>query len=122
MEYLICFRTLDDVDGELARQWCDDLGFACQIADPRDALFPADADGLVIDLDQLGMPAGERAELVRRLAMLHLPYPVAVASYDLETDAAGTLQCCGLLVYGRLDEALFRELASAIERAHALAA
>ena len=49
-------------------------------------MFPADADGLVIDLEHLGLTPLERLQLARRLYMTLLPYPVALNSHDLEPE------------------------------------
>src|SRR5262249_611010 len=80
---VIVLRTHDEVNVAWAGLWCDRLGLVLQQADQRDALFPAGAS-LAIDLNHLGMDAKERASFVRRLGIVPLPYPVAVASYDLD--------------------------------------
>lgn len=117
MNTLICCRTMDEVNAALAEQWCDEQGLAFQITDPRDALLPADADGLVIDLDHLGLRPQERAELLDSLAMRFLPYPVAVASYHLDLDDVAMLEFRGVLVCRRFDDESIYELAQVIEHA-----
>jgi hypothetical protein len=110
---VIVLRTHDEVNAAWARLWCDQLGLVLQQADQRDALFPAGA-ALAIDLDQLGMDAKERAAFAERLGLVPLPYPVAVASYDLDAEMKRALKARGVLVFRRIGRHLFHELAKAI--------
>jgi hypothetical protein len=117
MNTLIYCRTMDEVNAALAEQWCEEQGLAFRPADPRDALFPADADGLVIDLDHLSMSPGERADFLDGLAMHLRPYPVAVASYHLDLDDVAMLESRGVLVCRGMDEDVIGKLAAVIEQA-----
>jgi hypothetical protein len=121
LKNVIVLRTHDEVNVAWARLWCDRLGLVLQQADQRDALFPAGA-GLAIDLDHLGMDAKERAAFVRRLAIVPLPYPVAVASYDLDAEMKRALKAQGVLLFRRVGRHLFHELAKAIGSAPARSA
>jgi hypothetical protein len=116
MKNVVFCRTTDEVNSDLARCWCDECELTLQLADPRDELFPASASGVAFDLNHLVMESIERPQFVQSLHMLLLPYPVAVASYDLDSGAVGALQARGVLVFRRLDCELFRELANAIRR------
>jgi hypothetical protein len=115
MAHTIFCRTIDEVNGNLAQFWCDELRLTCQASFPREILFPTDGDGLVIDLDSLGLTPAERLQLAQQLCRTLLPYPVALSSYDLEPEMIGALQAVGVLVSRRLDRDLFERLAGAIE-------
>jgi hypothetical protein len=62
-------------------------------------LFPPDADGLAIDLNNLGMMPIEHAQFVRRLYMTLLPYPITVAGRELELEVINELRTSGVLVF-----------------------
>jgi len=70
-------------------------------------LLPADASGLVIDLDHLGMTPVERGQLLDRLFVKLLPYPVAVIGNNLETEQVEALRANGVFVSRRLEPMLF---------------
>jgi hypothetical protein len=104
------------VHADLARLWCDDHGLVLQVADQRDELLPAEAWALVIDLDHLGLTSSERVRLVERLHHVLPPYPVAVASYNLEPPSMASLRERGVMVCRRIERQLFYELANSIDR------
>src|SRR5262249_13415492 len=112
--YTVYGRTTDEVNRDLIRLWCDEFGLTFQLSYPKDVLFPADADGLYLDLDHQGLTPFERELLVRRLCLTLLPYPVALTSYDLEPETSDALQAHGVLVGRRLDRTLIRKLAEVI--------
>jgi hypothetical protein len=106
-------QTIDEVNRDLVQNNCANNDLRFQLSHPRDAMFPADAEGLVFDINHLGLTSLEQALLVRRLYMMLLPYPVVV-SYDLEPETIETLEARGIIVGRRLEADLFRELAKAI--------
>jgi hypothetical protein len=107
--------TTDPVHASLGQDWCEAAGLDVQTLFPKDGLFPADVEGLVIDLDHLGQTLLERAQFVYRLCLTRLPYPVAVHSYDLEPEQIPGLRARGVVVFRRLEPALFQRLARAIK-------
>src|SRR5437764_786174 len=107
--------STDPTNGRLGQRWGEAAGLHVQTLFPKEGLFPADADGLVIDLDHLGLTPLERALFVRRLYLAVLPYPVALVSYDLEPEMIEALQVRGVLVFRRLDLAVLDRLARAID-------
>jgi hypothetical protein len=113
MNIIYC-RSHDEVNIDLARSSCDEHGLILQIADERDELFPADASAIAIDLNHLVVRPDERREIARRLQNILLPYPVAVASYDLDPEVIHALQARGVLVFPNIGRQLFKELADAI--------
>src|SRR5947209_5350174 len=96
MAHTVYCRTLDAVHNHLARLWCEGFGMTYRVSFPREALFPSDADGLVIDLDHAALTPFERLQMMRLLCMTLLPYPVALSSYDLEPATMATLQAKGV--------------------------
>jgi rhodanese-related sulfurtransferase len=106
--------SIDQVNASLGQDLGEAAGLDVQTLFPKDGLFPDDADGLIIDLDHVGMTPLERAQFVYRLNMTLLPYPVAVHSYNLEAEQIEALEARGVLVFRRLELALFRRLARAI--------
>src|SRR5262245_8835701 len=112
---VIVLRTHDVVNADLARSWCDEHGLLLQLADQRDELFPAEAGALVIDLDHLALRLSDRLSFVQRLCRALPPYPVATASYDLDSATIGSLRSRGVLVFRRIERQLFYELAAAVE-------
>jgi hypothetical protein len=113
-ENVIVLRTNDEVNADLARQWCDEHGLILQVTDQRDGLFPPEASATVIDLDHLGLTPSERAHLVERLCHALSHCPVAVASYNLEPPVRAALRDRGVLVYRRIDRQLFYGVAAVI--------
>ena len=113
-ENVIVLRTNDEVNADLARQWCDEHGLVLQVADQRDGLFPPEACATVIDLDHLGLSPSERAHLVVRLCHALPHCPVAIASYNLEPSARAALRDRGVLIYRRIDKQLFYDVAAVI--------
>jgi hypothetical protein len=110
---IIC-KTMDEMNIDLARKWCDEDGLTFQLAPHGEKQFPAGVAAIVIDLDHLALGPGERAHYVEQLAQMLPPYPVAIASYDLEPDFVDTLKARGLLVFRRLERQMFYDLANAI--------
>ena len=110
---IVC-RTNDEVNADLARSWCDDHGMDFQPADQRDELFPAEACALAIDLNHLAWGPSERAQFVERLNDVVPPYPVAVASYDLDHAAQGALAARGFFMVRRIEREVFDKLAQAV--------
>jgi hypothetical protein len=106
--------SIDEANLDLGRGWGAEAGLDMQTLFPKDWLFPAEADGLVIDLDHLCLTPFERAQFARQLCVSTLPYPVAVTSYNLEAEEIEALEAKGVLVVRRLDRALFGRLAEAI--------
>ena len=115
MKATVCCRTIDHVNADLARSFCEDHELIFQLADPRDAMFPTDADGIVFDLDYLAMDRIDRVQFVRRLRTTVLPYPVAIVAYDLDAGEIDALSDRGVLVARRVSPQLFRELAQMID-------
>jgi len=113
MSSSIYFRSHDEVNIALARSWCDQHDQAFQLADARDELFPHNAIAIAIDLDYLGLGPTERGRFVQRLCSALLPYPLAVASYDLDRDLTSTLAARGVLVFRKTGGQLFQALAKA---------
>src|SRR5439155_12549683 len=113
---VIVLRTNDVVNADLARSWCDEHGLLLQLTDQRDELFPAQAAALVIDLDHLALRPSERVYLVERLCHALPAYPVAVASYNLDSDDIGRLLSRGVLVFRRIERHLFYEVGTALDR------
>jgi hypothetical protein len=111
---IVC-RTTDEVNADLARSWCDDHGLECQLADQRDGLFPTEACAIAIDLNDCVLGPKDRSQLVEWLCKTLLPYPIAVASYDLSPEVKNALRTRGMLVFRRIERRLFYELAAAIE-------
>jgi hypothetical protein len=107
--------SIDQVNAALSPGWGEPAGLDVQTLFPRDGAFPPDADGLVIDLDHLGLTPLEHAEFVRRLILTVLPYPVAVHGYNLEVEQIEALEAKGVLVFRRPGPDLFARLAGAIE-------
>jgi hypothetical protein len=110
---LVC-RTHDEVNADLARSWCDANGMEFRLAGQRDPLLPEDACALVLDVHHLGLDAGERAQFLERLCRLLPPYPVAVASYDLDSNVKNRLLARGCFLFRHLKSELFYQLAAAI--------
>lgn len=108
---LVC-RTHDEVNADLARSWCDDNGIDFRLAGRRDPLFPEDAAALVLDVNHLGLDAGERTQFVERLCQLLPPYPVAVVSYDLAWEVKKLLRARGWLIFRHVKRQIFYELAA----------
>jgi hypothetical protein len=69
---------------------------------------------LAVDLDQLSLSALERAQLAHRFCSAAIPYPIALACYDLAPDMVEALKARGFLVFPRVECRLFRELANKI--------
>jgi hypothetical protein len=115
MAPLVFHRCIDPCETDLAQGWGEDTGFDVQTLFPKEGTYPADADGLVINLNYLGLTPGGRAELARGLNRTLLPYPAAVCGYDLEPETAAALQAKGVLVARRLERDLFERLARAID-------
>src|SRR5437667_12359431 len=111
MKNIIYYRSNDEVNVELARSWCAELRMGIQIADQRDELFPSDAAAVAIDVNHLALRPLERAQFVRRLCNVLLPYPVAVACYDLEREVKVALEARGWFVFRRIERDMFHELA-----------
>ncbi len=109
---VVC-RTNDEVNVDLACAWCDEHGLVCRQADQRDELFFPDAHALVLDLNHLTWGPTERAQLVEQLCHALLPYPVAIASYDLDVQEKSALEVRGFLVFRRIDRQLLDALARA---------
>lgn len=114
---VIVLRTNDVVNADLAQTWCEEHDLVLRVTDQRDELFPAEAGAVVIDLGHLALRSREREALVERLRHALPPYPVAVASYDLDPRAITSLRARGILVFRRIERHLFYQLASAIDRA-----
>jgi hypothetical protein len=112
----VVLRTNDVVNAELARGWCEELGLDLQVTDQRDELFPLESSAAVIDLDHLSLTVNERAELVERLSCVLPPYPVAIASYDLDARIIAAFRAHGVVVCRRIDPHLFHELAAVLDR------
>ena len=110
MNAVICFRTIDEVNAALVDQWCDEQGLTFRLTDPRDPLFPADVNGLLIDLDYLWLRPCERVDVLESLAMRLLPYPVAVSIYDLDDCVKETVEARGILLAPRIDEKLISQV------------
>jgi hypothetical protein len=106
----------DPCENHLAEGWGQAAGLEVQPLFPKDGMYPADGDGLVINLNYLGLTPLGRAQLARRTYLTVLPYPAAVSSFDLEPDTITALQDRGLLVARRLGPGLFQELARRIAR------
>src|SRR6516225_9521366 len=115
MARLVFHLCIDPFENNLAQCCGEAAGLDVQTLFPKDGLFPTGADGLVVNLNYLGLTPLERAEQVRRLHLALLPYPVAVSSYDLEPETVAALQAKGVLVCRRLDRDLFDRLAKAID-------
>jgi hypothetical protein len=116
LKNIIFCWTYDEMNAEYARAWCDEHGMVFQLAHHEDALFPPEAGAIAIDLNHLAMEASERAQFVRRLESVLLPYPVAVASYDLDAEAIPKLRVRGVLVSRRMGQQLLFELTQAINQ------
>jgi hypothetical protein len=95
--------------------WCREQGLELAVTDQRDELLPLEASAAVIDLDQLNLMLNERLEMVERLSCVLPPYPVAVASYDLDERIVAALRAHGILVFRRLDRRVFCELVAELE-------
>jgi len=106
MAHKVLCRTIDEVNGNIAQDWGEKAGLNVQITFPKETLLPADTDGLVIDLDHLGMTRSERAQLLRCLFVTLLPYPVAVIGNNLDIEQIEALRASGVLVSRRLEPAL----------------
>jgi len=113
LQNVIICKTNDEVSIDLARTWCDEDGLVFQLAGQGDRLFPAGGAAMVIDLNHLALRPIERAQLVDRLAKVLPPYPVGIASYDLEPEMMDTLKARGMLVFRRIERQLFYDLAKA---------
>jgi hypothetical protein len=107
-------RTNDEVNADLANTWCHERGLVCRLADQRDELFLPDACALVLDFNHLFWGRNERAQFVEQLCQALPPYPVAVASYDLDAQEKTALRMRGFLIFRRMDRDLFDELAHII--------
>jgi hypothetical protein len=118
LQNVVICKTIDEVNIDLARRWCDEDGLIFRLADPADDLFPAGVSAMVIDLNHLALQPRERVHFVERLANLVPPYPVAVASYDLEPEAIETLKGQGYLVFRRIERQMFYELAHTLGRGY----
>jgi hypothetical protein len=117
LHHAVVCRTTDEVSLDVARTSCDRHGLAFLIADREDGL-PADGvAGMVFDLNDLAFSLAERVRLLKLLVQATFPYPVAVASYDLESEMKDRLEACGMLVYRRIEPALFNDLAKRIKTA-----
>jgi hypothetical protein len=114
MSYRVNHQCIDPVESNLAQDWGEQVGLDVQTAFPKDGPFPTDVDGLVINVNHLGLTPLERAWFVRRLYLTLLPYPVAVTCYDLEPGTIAALHARGILVARHLDKNLVRELAQVI--------
>src|SRR5262249_49870445 len=91
--------------------WCAEQGLDCRPADQRDELFPPDVRALVLDLNHLTWGPNERAQFVEeQLCHAPPPYPVAVASYDLDAQEISELDGRGFLVFRRIDRRMLDAL------------
>jgi hypothetical protein len=116
LKNIIFCWTYDEMNADLARAWCDEHGMVFQLAHHEDTLFPPEAGAIAIDLNHLAMEPSARVEFVQRLQSALLPYPVAVASYDLEAEMIDTLKAQGFLVFRRIERQMFYELAHMLGR------
>jgi hypothetical protein len=115
---VIC-RTNDEVNVDLVSTWCAEHGLVCRSADQRDDLFLADARAVVLDLNHLIWGPKERTHFVEELLCHTLPpYPVAIASYDLETEEKSDLRGRGFLVFRRVDRQMLDALAPHSSTSH----
>jgi hypothetical protein len=113
---VVC-RTTDEVSLDLARTSCDEHSLALVIADGEDDLFPDGVAAMVIDLNDLTLSLIQRGRLLYQLTNAVLPYPVALASYDLDSEMKSRLKAHGVLVFRRIGSDLFSDLAKSIRAA-----
>ncbi len=107
-------RSIDEVNTDLAHGYCVDNDLSFQQAQPRDPLVPADAAGVIFDVNHMGLTPLEQELLVRRLFLSVLPCRVAVVSYDLEPSTIEALRDRNIIVGRRLESGLFAEMSEAI--------
>jgi hypothetical protein len=106
---------IDPVDNALAEKLGEQAGLEVQTLFPKEGIFPADAKGLIIRLDHIGLTPLERAQLLRRLETAMLPYPVILVTYECpEPETLDALQERGVLVCKNLSEELFAQFARLI--------
>ena len=115
---IIC-RTNDEVNADLVYSWCDSHGVDFQRTDQRDELFPAEASAIAIDLNHLSFGPKERSQFIERLCRAAIPYPVAVASYDLNSELMAKLRARGISVFRRIEPQLLYRLVTAVGRGRA---
>jgi hypothetical protein len=111
----LTYRTTDPVHAALAAELAGWHNLAVEISFPRDRL-PQDgeADGLVYDLDYLGLDTQGWQELFGQLAGTPNAIPTAVHGFRLEEREAEALRRNGVVVSRRLDELLVAELVARI--------
>lgn len=115
--YPIVFHQTIDLDlAEWGQFWGERVALDVQTWFPKDGPFPAEAQGMVIDLDHLGLTPIERSMFVYRLCLSLLPYAIAITSRHLEIEQIASLRERGFLVFDRIDRCVFDEIAKAIKR------
>ena len=123
MQRTLAYRTTDPIHAALAAELARRHGLAVEVSFPRDRLLgEGEADGLIYDLDYLGLDACGRHELLGELAGTPNALPTAVHGYGLTEREADALRRNGLVTSPHLDEALVAELVARILGTHGPAA
>src|SRR5437870_3777486 len=108
-------RTTHAYHAALAEELAGRHGLVVDISWPRDPLpGPGNADGLVYDIDFLGLDARGRRELAARLATAPVWLPTGVFGWGLEDADADALRGNGIVVARRLEDAFVAALAARI--------
>jgi hypothetical protein len=107
--------STDWVSITLAQDWGEEFDLNVQPRFPQEGFLPANGSGLIVDLNNLALQPGERTDLLARIECCLLPYPVAIATYDLEKCQVERLEHKGLIVGRWVDRNLIERLAKAID-------
>jgi hypothetical protein len=114
-EKLVHHLSVDLVSISLAQQWGEEFNLNVQPRFPKEGLFPPDGSGLIADLNHLSLEPGERHELFRRMAYTLLPYPLAIASYDVDERQIKRMERKRLVLGRWVNRDLIKRLANAVE-------
>jgi hypothetical protein len=117
MRKRISFRSANALNACIAALLAKPYGFTVLQTCPSDPPGRAVRAGMVVvDLDSLPQAQFD-SEQIRAVVLSRLsPFQVAVASRRLSTDARRSLSRRGVMVYSRLDEGVFSDLAWEAER------
>jgi len=112
MQQLISFRSANALNACPAGLLAEPYGFRVLQSDPSNSPGRAVRTGMVVvDLDSLPQAQFNSEQIHYVILSRMSPFPVAVVSRRLSHAARASLSRRGVLVYSRLDEDVFHDLA-----------